>query len=294
MSSISINDVTTSYESGTATFSVTLSEASDNDITVDYYTSNKSLNFTAANIVTSANGAFSVHVADMDGDGDLDIISASAYDNAIAWYENNGAADPTWSAANISTSADGAFGVHLADIDSDGDMDIVSASYIDNAIAWYENNGAADPTWSAVDISTSADGATDVHVADIDGDGDLDIVSSSSNDDTIAWYENDENLNTRAQAGEDYIATSGTLTIAAGSTTGTITVDLINDGKKENTEIATLNLSNATKPGVMSYLSFLTKLLFCKGTHPIKIFCLRSGSMMSTYSVRSQIVMKRT
>ena len=88
MSSISINDVTTSYESGTATFSVTLSEASDNDITVDYYTSNQSLNFTAANIVTSANGAFSVHVADMDGDGDLDIISASAYDNAIAWYEN--------------------------------------------------------------------------------------------------------------------------------------------------------------------------------------------------------------
>ena len=32
--------------------------------------------------------------------------------------------------------------------------------------------------WTATDIVTNADGAQDVHVADIDGDGDLDIVSA--------------------------------------------------------------------------------------------------------------------
>ena len=36
-------------------------------------------------------------------------------------------------------------GVHVADIDGDGDFDIVSASF-DDTIAWYENNGAADPS----------------------------------------------------------------------------------------------------------------------------------------------------
>ena len=51
----------------------------------------------------------------------------------------------------------------------------------------HENDGAADPTWTAADITTSADGATSVYVADMDGDGDLDIVSASQNDDTIAW-----------------------------------------------------------------------------------------------------------
>ena len=30
-------------------------------------------------------------LADIDGDGDLDIISGSAIDDTIAWYENNGA-----------------------------------------------------------------------------------------------------------------------------------------------------------------------------------------------------------
>ena len=46
----------------------------------------------------NADGAKSVFAADMDGDGDMDIVSASDNDT-IAWYENNGAADPSWTAA---------------------------------------------------------------------------------------------------------------------------------------------------------------------------------------------------
>ena len=123
-------------------------------------------------------------------DGDMDIVSASHTDNTIAWYENNGAADPTWTAADIATSAAGAIYVFAADIDGDGDMDIVSASYLDNTIAWYKNNGAVDPTWTIYSIATTAAGARSVFVADMDGDGDMDILSANHDDDTIAWYEN--------------------------------------------------------------------------------------------------------
>ena len=94
-------------------------------------------------------GAASVFVADMDGDGDLDIVSASFYDDTIAWYENDGAANPSWAAADIDTNADGATSVHVADMDGDGDLDIVSSSFGDDTIAWYENDGAADPSWTA-------------------------------------------------------------------------------------------------------------------------------------------------
>ena len=145
----------------------------------------------ASDISTSADGAISAYAADMDGDGDLDIVSASWDDDTIAWYENDGAANPSWAAADIATNADGARSVHAADMDGDGDLDIVSASYEDDTIAWYENDGAADPSWAAADIATNANGARWVHVADMDGDGDLDIVSASYLDDTIAWYEND-------------------------------------------------------------------------------------------------------
>ena len=78
-----------------------------------------------------------------------------------------------------------------ADVDGDGDMDVLSTSDGDDTIAWYENDGAANPTWTAVDITTSADGASSVFAADMDGDGDMDILSASVNDNTIAWYEND-------------------------------------------------------------------------------------------------------
>ena len=88
----------------------------------------------------------------MDNDGDLDILSASQDDNTIAWYENNGASNPSFAAADIATNADGARSVFAADMDNDGDMDIVSANHDDYAIVWYENNGASDPSFTAANI----------------------------------------------------------------------------------------------------------------------------------------------
>ena len=74
----------------------------------------------------------------------------------------------------ISTSADHAVSVYAADVDGDGDMDVLSASTADHKIAWYENDGSESFTEHS--ISTSADGASSVHAADVDGDGDLDVL----------------------------------------------------------------------------------------------------------------------
>ena len=106
----------------------------------------------------------------------------------------------------ISESANGADSVYAEDLDGDGDIDVLSASWEDDKIAWYENldgAGSFGPPWI---ISTTAFGATDVHAADLDGDGDADVLSASSVcedfyddygeygwtvcDDKIAWYEN--------------------------------------------------------------------------------------------------------
>jgi len=139
-------------------------------------------------ISTLANGARSVYVADLDGDGDLDVLSSSYYDDEIAWYENTG--NGTFGSQQIiSTLADGAYSVYAADLDGDGDLDVLSASATDDEIAWYENTGSGTFGSQQI-ISTLANGARSVYAADLDGDGDLDVLSASYLDDEIAWYEN--------------------------------------------------------------------------------------------------------
>ncbi len=88
----------------------------------------------------------------------------------------------------ITSSVDGAHSVYAVDLDGDGDIDVLSASWSDDKIAWYENDGSE--SFTAHNITTSADGAHSVYAVDLDGDGDIDVLSASRNDDKIAWYEN--------------------------------------------------------------------------------------------------------
>ena len=95
-------------------------------------------NFGQNTITTLLNGPKSVITADLDGDGDLDVLSASQNDDRIAWYENDGTANFSGQ-QTITTAADAATSVSVADLDGDGDLDVLSASQFDNRIAWYEN-----------------------------------------------------------------------------------------------------------------------------------------------------------
>jgi hypothetical protein len=134
----------------------------------------------------AVDGAWSVYAADVDGDGDMDVLSASSWDDKIAWYENDG--DENFNAHTITTSAHGSSSVYAADVDGDGDMDVLSASLGDDKIAWYENDG--DENFNAHTITTNANSAKSVYAVDVDGDGDMDVLSASALDDKIAWYEN--------------------------------------------------------------------------------------------------------
>ena len=238
-------EITAAADGATSVFAADLDNDGDMDLvsssqedhTIAWYENNgaETPTFTPITIAVSATGAWSVYAADMDNDGDMDLVSASKTDDTIAWYENDGAANPSWVAADIDTNAIGARSVYIADLDNDGDMDIVSASYNDNTIAWYENDGAANPTWSSVNIDTTASGATSVFAADLDNDGDLDILASSANDNTIAWYENDGGVNPTWAV--SVIATSADVPILifASDMDNDGDVDIVSASKTDNT-----------------------------------------------------------
>ena len=90
-----------------------------------HLTSYAQLTFVEHIITTDALGAVSVYAIDMDGDQDIDVLSASVDDNKIAWYENDG--NQSFTMHTISTAAVYAFCVFA--IDMDGDLDILQQNY---------------------------------------------------------------------------------------------------------------------------------------------------------------------
>ena len=182
---------------------------------------------------TTADGALDVFAVDVDGDGDLDVLSASALGDKIAWYENDGSQNFT--PHTISTTADGAWSVFAADVDGDGDMDVFSASANDDTIAWYENLGDGTPALSIDDVSLAEgdSGETDFTFT-------ISIDVASASDVNVDFATADDS----AGAPDDYTAISGTATIVAGATSTTLTVKVQGDTAVEPDETVLVNLSN--------------------------------------------------
>lgn len=133
-------------------------------------------------------GIQEIDAADLDADGDVDIVIVSAFRDSVYWIENEGAgvfADAVIISNNVLSVRD----VLIGDIDSDGLPDVVTASFEDDKVAWFENLGAGTFGPQRL-ISSGADGPVGVALADLNGDGTLDVLSASFNDREVSWYRN--------------------------------------------------------------------------------------------------------
>ncbi len=151
-------------------------------------------------ITTGTDGVQSIDVADLDGDGDLDVLSASYRDRKLAWYENIDGRGTFGPQVVITTLPQGgAFNfnrVVAADMDADGGLDLLvafqrkrSPTVREFEITWYKNLGGGGTFGPPQVITTEP--VRDLAVADLDGDGDWDILSVDGlYTDTVAWIEN--------------------------------------------------------------------------------------------------------
>jgi hypothetical protein len=126
-----------------------------------------------------------VLVADVNGDGRPDVVLApsESSDGPFSWYE---AADPRtgpWTEHSIDGSVSYFHTFKAADVDGDGDLDLVTAEMHQSAdpdeVSIYFNEGGG-LAWHQQVIGTM--GSHNLRVADIDADGDVDVVG-------VNWHE---------------------------------------------------------------------------------------------------------
>jgi hypothetical protein len=151
-------------------------------------------NFGAQRVITTdVYGFNSIEASDFDGDGDLDILSATY--QKVEWFENTDGLG-SFGPANVIFTEDWTKLAISADLDGDGDMDVLSTfqgSSV-NKISWYENTDGLGTFGTQQIITMNIDVIKSIFTSDLDGDGDLDLLSASRNDNKIAWYENTDGL----------------------------------------------------------------------------------------------------
>ena len=119
---------------------------------------------------------YDVDAADIDGDGDLDILTASEGDHLFAWYANDGTmvCGPP---QDIDTDHISPRRIATGDLDGDGDMDAVLGTGYDNDLTWYANEGGSFS--AGQELYTFSNAVVDILVDDVDGDGDADVLASA-------------------------------------------------------------------------------------------------------------------
>jgi hypothetical protein len=158
------------------------------------YTGDDTGHFTELSRTSTAENIYRITGGDIDGDGKTDVL-----------LSNNG----SWQHQAYFGLGDGTFGspvsvtapmvlpldLKLADLDGDGDLEILSCEFRPNTLTVFRNNGsrafAAYDTYPV--ISSGSGNPISIAVGDFSGDGDADVAIALVNAKTIATLEGNGN-----------------------------------------------------------------------------------------------------
>ena len=164
---------------------VTARDGVTNQLFLNNGTAQPFTNVTPKSIGTQTEFSAAIALGDVNRDGHLDVVFGNTVgQNRV--HLNNGGADPFQGVPGTQISGDPlqTRDLSLHDIDRDGDLDLVTGNFGAPNEA-YLNNGTAAPfddaTVATIPLRAISQNTTSIALADVDGDGDLDVWAGNNN-----------------------------------------------------------------------------------------------------------------
>ena len=225
---------------------------------------------------------YRLRAVDLDGDGKLDLIACEVSGNRVSVFHN--IATPGTLTTNsfepgfaLIAGNDCRFAA-AADLDGDGRVDIVALNYGDKTISLFKNIGTAGSlsagSFAPPVVLAAPGGPYEAVIADLDGDGKLDLAVANSDSGTVSIF---QNVATPGVINTNTFAAS--FDLPCGNATATITAaDLDGDGKLDliagSVQSETISVfQNVSAGGLLTTNSFAPRVDFGTGywTHTVAI-----------------------
>ena len=164
-------------------------------------------------IDSTFNGINSVHPGDFNRDDYPDLLGIADDADEIAWWQNIPGDTVTWTKIVIDGDFDGAVSGQPVDLDADGDKDVIGAAAFENKVSWWENASGDGLVWKEHSIDSAFDFPSYIVAADMDGDGDKDVLGSNLTTSEllqgeIVWWENEVALPVELGSFDGYVQNS--------------------------------------------------------------------------------------
>ena len=129
-----------------------------------------------------------IAVGDFDGDGRLDVAATGTTNSSngsyVYWFKNPGnpTASSSWNRTTVAADLGAMNSMDAADIDLDGDFDIVTGEHRGSLAVTIWKNSNDGSSWTPAQVSLGIENHLGTRLADLDRDGDLDILGIAYDD----------------------------------------------------------------------------------------------------------------